>query len=63
VLPSSQIAETVNGAATPDQACTDLTAQANLAGGPDNISIIVVKPDNLPSWQAMIAAETSLRRT
>jgi len=62
VLPSSQIAQTVNNAPNPDQACSDLTAQANLAGGPDNISSIVVKPDNLPSWQAMIAAETSLRR-
>jgi len=63
VLPSSEIAATVNGAASADQACIDLTAQANLAGGPDNISVIIVKPDNLPSWQAMTAAETSLRRT
>jgi len=62
VLPSSQIAQTVNNAANPDQACSDLTAQANLAGGPDNISAIVIRPDNLPSWQAMIAAETSLRK-
>jgi serine/threonine protein phosphatase PrpC len=62
VLTSCEISETVTGAPSPDQACTDLTAQANLAGGPDNISIIVIKPDNLPSWQAMITAHTSIRR-
>jgi len=63
VLPSAVIAETVNGAPDPDRACKDLTAQANLAGGPDNISVIIVKPDNLPSMQAVTTAETSLRRT
>jgi serine/threonine protein phosphatase PrpC len=63
VLTSPEIAETLIGAPNPNQACIDLTAQANLAGGPDNISVIVVKPDNLPSWQAMITAETSLMRT
>lgn len=62
VLSSPEISETVMGAANPNQACNDLTAQANLAGGPDNISVIVVKPNNLPSWQAMITAETSIRR-
>jgi protein phosphatase len=62
VLPPPEISETVTGAPNPNQACIDLTAQANLAGGPDNISIIVVKPDNLPSWQAMITAQTSIRR-
>jgi protein phosphatase len=62
VLPSHEISETVIGAPNPNQACIDLTAQANLAGGPDNISIIVVKPDNLPSWQAMITVQTSIRR-
>jgi protein phosphatase len=63
VLDSAKIAETVVHAANADQACLDLTAQANLAGGPDNISVIVIKPDNLPSWQAIVEAETSLRRT
>jgi protein phosphatase len=62
VLFSPEISETVITASNPDQACLDLTAQANLAGGPDNISVIVVKPDNLPSWQAMITAQTSIRR-
>jgi len=62
VLPSSEIAETVIGTTSPNQACIDLTARANLAGGPDNISVIIVQPDNLPSWRAMITAGTSLRR-
>jgi serine/threonine protein phosphatase PrpC len=62
VLPSHEISETVISAPNLNQACIDLTAQANLAGGPDNISIIIVKPDNLPSWQAMITAQTSIRR-
>jgi serine/threonine protein phosphatase PrpC len=62
VLPSSKISETVIGSANPNDACTDLTAQANLAGGPDNISVIIVKPSNLPSWQAVTTAQTSIRR-
>jgi serine/threonine protein phosphatase PrpC len=62
VLTSNEISQTVINAADPTQACADLTSQANLAGGPDNISVIVVRPDNLPSWQAMIMAGTSIRR-
>jgi len=60
VLPSNKIWETVAGSPNPSQACLDLTAQANLAGGPDNISIIIVRPSNLPSWQAVVAAQTSI---
>jgi PPM family protein phosphatase len=63
ILDSNEIAETVMNATSPSHACADLTSQANLAGGPDNISVIVVKPNNLPSWQAMIMARTSIRRT
>jgi serine/threonine protein phosphatase PrpC len=62
VLPSHKIMDTVINAASINQACLDLTAQANLAGGPDNISIIIVKPCNLPSWQAVITAQTGIRR-
>jgi len=62
VLTTNEIAETVLGSPSPNQACIDLTAKANLAGGPDNISAIVVKPGNLPSWQALINAQTSIRR-
>jgi serine/threonine protein phosphatase PrpC len=62
VLSAVEISETVNAAPSANQACIDLTAQANLAGGPDNISVIVIRPDNLPSWQAMITAGTSIRR-
>jgi serine/threonine protein phosphatase PrpC len=62
-LTAKEIAHAVIMATNPKQACSDLTAQANLAGGPDNISVIVIRPDNLPSWQAMIMAGTSIRRT
>jgi serine/threonine protein phosphatase PrpC len=62
VLSSDKISETVTAAHDPTQACIDLTAQANLAGGPDNISIIIARPSSLPSWQAVIKAETSIRR-
>jgi serine/threonine protein phosphatase PrpC len=43
-------------------ACAELIAHANLAGGPDNISVIIVKPGNLPSRQSLIAAKTGIRR-
>jgi len=62
VLPSEKISETVTGSNDPNQACIELTAQANLAGGPDNISIIIARPTGLPSWQAVITAQTSIRR-
>lgn len=59
VLPAAAIAETVLAAASPDLACSDLAAQANAAGGPDNISAIVIRPCGLPSWQAIINVHTS----
>ena len=62
VLPLDKISEAVIGSPNPNQACIDLTAQANLAGGPDNISVIIAKPSNLPSWQAVITAQTNIRR-
>lgn len=62
VLSLHKITETVKSSSNLNQACMDLTAQANLAGGPDNISVIIVKPSNLPSWQAMVAAQTSIRK-
>lgn len=62
VLPLEKIAETVLGSSHPQQACAHLIAQANLAGGPDNISVIIAKPANLPSWQAVVSAETTLGR-
>lgn len=60
VLPQEKIAQVVLGSSSARQACLDLTAQADLAGGPDNISVIIVKPENLPSWQAVVSAETTL---
>ncbi len=59
VLPAGIIAKTVLAAGSAEQACSELAGQANLAGGPDNISAIVIKPSNLPSWQAVINVHTS----
>jgi PPM family protein phosphatase len=61
VVEPDKLVRTVVEAVDPDLACIELTALANEAGGPDNISAIVVRPDNLPSWQAMITAKTSVR--
>lgn len=62
LLPSNKMTEIVLGSACPDQACIDLTDQANLSGGSDNISVVIIKPGNLPSWQALVAAQTSIRK-
>ena len=54
VLPSSRIEETVLASKSPAHACADLISQANLVGGPDNISVIIARPEGLPSWQALM---------
>jgi serine/threonine protein phosphatase PrpC len=61
VLPDEKIAGPVLDATDLKQACKDLADEANLAGGPDNISVIMARPDNLPSWQALVTAHTSVR--
>ena len=61
VLDPAMLEQTVNKTPDPSQACADLTAEANKAGGPDNISVIIVKQGNLPSWQALINAMTTVR--
>jgi len=62
VVPASGIAGTVLAAVRPAQACAELVAQANQLGGPDNISVVLIKPDQLPSWQEMITTQTEARR-
>jgi len=62
ILPANEIAGTVLSSPDPNQACIDLAAEANLAGGPDNISAILVKPGNLPSLQAVMTTQTGIRR-
>jgi len=61
ILPLNTIAETILNSPSANQACVDLTSQANLAGGPDNISTIVIRPDNLPSWQELVTSQTGIR--
>jgi len=61
VLPSDKIKETALGSQSPAQACADLISQVNLAGGPDNISVIIARPGGLPSWQAVVSAKTGVK--
>jgi serine/threonine protein phosphatase PrpC len=61
VLPNDRIAATVREAPSLKQAADDLASLANLAGGPDNISVILVKPSGLPSWQTITSAQTGIR--
>jgi serine/threonine protein phosphatase PrpC len=60
-LDPATLEQTVTKTPDPNQACADLTAEANKAGGPDNISVIIIKPENLPSWQALVSALTTVR--
>lgn len=43
VLPENQIIEIIMGGSSPHQICQDLVAAANDAGGPDNITAILVR--------------------
>jgi len=61
VLPHDRIEETVLASQSPTQACADLISQANLVGGPDNISVVIASPAGLPSWQALVSAKTGVR--
>jgi protein phosphatase len=44
VVPDLEIFRIVNSATNPAEACQNLIEAANEAGGPDNISVILVKP-------------------
>jgi len=60
VLTDHQIKETVLKAVSPQQACVELVAQANDMGGPDNISVIIIRPESLPIRQEVLEAETQV---
>jgi protein phosphatase len=62
VLTDRAISEVVLAAAGPESACLELITQANNLGGPDNISVIVARPENLPSWQELINRDTQVMR-
>lgn len=61
VVPDLQIAEIVRTAPTPQKACDDLVDIANRLGGPDNISVIAVTPEHLPSLEDVLSPATRLR--
>jgi len=62
VLSDQKITEIVLTSETPQQACVELVAQANQLGGPDNISVIIVRPEGLPSWQELATLDTQTRK-
>jgi len=62
VLTDRAIAEVVLAAQRPEQACLQLVTHANNLGGPDNISVIIVRPENLPSWQELVNRDTQVMR-
>ena len=62
VLSDQKISEIVLSSETPQQACIELVAQANQLGGPDNISVIVVRPEHLPEWQELLTLDTQAKR-
>jgi len=49
VIPDQEISQIISNTADPQQACQFLLKAANNAGGPDNISVIIIKiPDQSP---------------
>jgi serine/threonine protein phosphatase PrpC len=62
VLSDQKITEVVLSVKSPEQACSELVALANQLGGPDNISVIVVRPEQLPSWHELVTADTQVKR-
>lgn len=62
VLPDRAITEVVLTAPGPEQACLELVTQANKFGGPDNISVIIIRPEHLPSWQELVTMNTQVMR-
>lgn len=62
VLTDRAITEVVLNAQGPEQACLGLVTHANNLGGPDNISVIMVRPENLPSWQELVNMNTQVMR-
>jgi serine/threonine protein phosphatase PrpC len=43
LLSEKEIGEIINAATTPQQACQRLVKAANRAGGPDNITAVIVE--------------------
>jgi serine/threonine protein phosphatase PrpC len=59
-IPDSLIKDIILGSDYPAIAVEKLVEEANNAGGLDNISVIVIRPDNLPERDAILQAETQI---
>lgn len=62
MVSDQQITEVVLSARPPDQACDELVNLANQAGGADNITVLVARPERLPSLADIMAVNTEVRR-
>jgi serine/threonine protein phosphatase PrpC len=60
-LSDQEITKIALAAETAQQACNKLIDRANELGGTDNVSVIVVSPSQLPSWQQLLTADTQAR--
>ncbi len=62
MLGDREITSTVVTAANPQKACEQLVMGANDSGGPDNITVIVIKPEGLLSWQDTLVTHTQVKK-
>jgi serine/threonine protein phosphatase PrpC len=62
MLTDSTMREIVLDSKTSEGTCTMLIDEANKAGGLDNISVIIIKPEHLPVWNDIFLAETQIKQ-
>ena len=62
MMSDSDITKSVLTAASPEEACGQLVAAANESGGKDNITVIIVMPEGLSSWQDSLVARTQVKK-
>jgi serine/threonine protein phosphatase PrpC len=62
MLSETSIRQMVLSAQIPQQACQALVSEANRHGGNDNISVFIIRPEQLLSWQQVMGEGTQIRR-
>jgi PPM family protein phosphatase len=60
VVSTDMISRIVLSAPDLENACDDLIKFTNSIGGPDNISVVIAKQDNLPSYINLLASDTTV---
>lgn len=56
-----EISDILNSSGTPNERCKELVRSANEEGGKDNITVVIVKPDELPSLEDMMKRKTVVK--